>query len=157
MAPPVYLDSGKLYFVEEPTDTDFGPRSILCYWIVEGSFAPGHCLTLPDATGVTGLRVNGNVFALRARGSVWTGSLDGSQPLRKIWGAPNGDDVDISHGRVYWTQSANSQFPGCLGSANLDGTDGKCLDDGQHVFAEVRVDESAAYYIRDGEILRLSK
>jgi len=50
-----------------------------------------------------------------------------------------------------------SQFPGCLGSANLDGTDGKCLDEGDHTYAGVRVDESAVYFIRDGEIFRMAK
>lgn len=156
LAGPLYLDSQKLYSIEAPTDTDFGPRSLLCRWIVEPRYTPDGCLSLSNVTAVTGLRVNGQVFALRAGGSVWTGSLDGSLALQKIWGAPNGDDVDVSQGRVYWTQNPNGTFQGCLGSANLDGTDGKCLEDGHH-FSAVRVDDSAVFYTRDGDLIRLSK
>jgi hypothetical protein len=74
-----------------------------------------------------------------------------------IRAAPNGDDVDISHGRVYWNQSRTDQSPGCLGSANIDGTDRKCLDEGDHGYGGVRVDETAVYFIRDGEIFRIAK
>jgi hypothetical protein len=153
---PVYFDSGKLYFISEPSDADFGLRSIL------QSYDPGAdpihrfgSMTLQNAQGISGLRVNGSGFALRSHGNVWAGHLDSTYSM--IRGAPNGDDVDISHGRVYWNQSRTDQGPGCLGSANIDGTDPKCVDEGDHDYAGVRVDETAVYFIRDGEIFRIAK
>jgi hypothetical protein len=115
------------------------------------------CVSLLGVYGIEGLRVNGNVFALRSGGSVWTGSIDGSRSLGKIWVASNGADVDVNGGRVYWNQSPDGTYPGCLGSANLDGTDGRCLDDGDHRYNGVRADDMAVYFIRDGEIWRVSK
>ena len=74
-----------------------------------------------------------------------------------LWQAPNGGDLDLKNGRVYWNQSATSQFPGCLGVANLDGTDGHCLDEGQHKYAGVRVDDDFVWFIRDGDVYRLPR
>jgi hypothetical protein len=156
LVPPVYFDSAKLYYLSEPTDTDFGPRSILGWYDPSAdSFHQWGSMTLQNVQGISGLRVDRDAFGVRSHGNVWAGHLNST--YSKIWGAPNGDDVDINHGRIYWNQSRTDQFPGCLGSANLDGTDGKCLDEGDHSYADVRVDESAVYFIRDGEIFRLSK
>jgi len=157
LVPPVYHEGDRLYFVEQPTDTDMGVRSLLC--AIRDDGAHDGCLNLQNVQGIDGLRVNGTVFALRARGAVWTGSLpaDGSRPLTRIWNAPNGREVDISQGRVYWTQDRTGQYPGCIGSANLDGTDAFCVDQGDHTYAGVRVDDSAVYFIRDGNVVRVAK
>jgi hypothetical protein len=77
--------------------------------------------------------------------------------MRRVWVTTGGNDIDISHGRMYWNQSPFMQYEGCLGSANLDGTDGGCLDHGQHQYGTVRVDEQHVWYIRDGQIVRLSR
>ena len=147
---PVYFDSGKLYFISEPSDTDFGVRSSLESY--DPSADPFHrfgSMNLQNVQGTSGLRVNGSAFGLRVHGNVWAGHLDSTYAV--IQAAQSGDDVDISHGRVYWNQS------GCLGSANIDGTDRKCVDEGNHDYAGVRVDETAVYFIRDGEIFRMAK
>ena len=147
---PVYFDSGKLYFLQQPTDTDFGIESTLESY--DPSADPFHTfgfMILQNAQGISGLRVNGSIFGLRSHGNVWTGRLGSTFAM--IRAAPNGDDVDISHGRVYWNQSS------CLGSANIDGTGLTCLDEGDHDYAGVRVDETAVYFIRDGDIFRIAK
>lgn len=153
---PVYLDQGMLFWLTQPTDTDFGPRSVL-FRSDPNPFASRGSVPLPNATGITGLRVNGNVFALRTGGNVWSGTLDGH--LAQIWKAPSGSDVDVSGGRVYWNQdqTLDGTYPGCLGSANLDGTDGRCLDQGAHSYGGVRVDDTTIFFIRDGDIYRLRR
>jgi len=55
------------------------------------------------------------------------------------------------------TQNPSSPHPGCLGRANADGTDGRCLDEGQSSFNAVRVDDTAVYYLKDGDLYRLAK
>jgi hypothetical protein len=155
LASPVYLDSGRLFWIEQPTDTDLGSRSHL-FWNDPATMASGGQLLLQNVVGVLGLRVNGDVFALRAfSGNVWTGTLATGGEL--IWNAQSGLDVDVNGGRVYWSQSPTRQYPGCLGSANLDGTDGKCLDEGQRGYGTVRVDDRNVFFIRDGQIARMPR
>ena len=77
--------------------------------------------------------------------------------LRVIWTTASGGDLDANQGVVYWNESPYDRFPGCLGRANPDGTDGRCLDQGDHQYQGVRVDDAAVYFIRDGQILRLPK
>jgi hypothetical protein len=74
-----------------------------------------------------------------------------------LWQAANGGDIDANASIVYWNQSATNQFPGCLGRASSEGTDARCLDDGAHDFRGVRVDDTAVYYIKDGQIWRILK
>jgi len=144
---PISLSGQRLFWTESANGTDY------LHWVdVNGGPIGG--MVLHDWP-TTGLRVAGDSVAFRAGGSVYTGRIsDGSSA--KIWGAPNGSDVDISQGRVYWSQSATTQFPGCVGSANLDGIDGRCLEQGQHVYGGVKVDDSAVFFIRDGDIFRLA-
>ena len=102
-----------------------------------------------------GLRVNGGAIATRAGAEIWTGTVGGG--MTRVWVATTGRDIDISHGRMYWNQSPWQQYPGCIGSANLDGTDGTCLDEGQHNYDGVKVDEEHVWYIRDGQIVRTAR
>jgi len=149
LVPPVYFDSGKLYFIQQPTDTDFGPISTLeSYDPAADPFHTFGFMTLQNAQDITGLRVNGSLFAVRSRGNVWAGRFGSTFAM--IRAAAAGDDVDISHGLIYWNES------GCLGSANIDGSGATCLDQG-HEYAGVRVDETAVYFIRDGDIFRIAK
>jgi len=161
LSSPVYLDGGRLFWIDQPTDTDNGPRSNLNWEDPQSGTGHGS-LVLHDVLYITGLRVNGPDFAVRAgfgRGDVWTGSTAGSGSVSMIWGSPNGadHDVDISQGRVYWNQRQTTQYPGCLGSANLDGTDGHCLDQGAYNYDAVRADDTHVYFIRDGDVLRLPR
>jgi hypothetical protein len=154
--PPVYLHAGMLFWINQPSDNDFGPHSNLLWNDADAGFHARGGISLP-VVGITGLRVNADDFAVRSAGKVYTGNLQRSGQAAMIWAAPNGDDVDINRGRVYWNQSPDSAYPGCLGSANLDGSDGHCLDDGAHKYGGVRVDDAAVYYLRDGEIWRVAK
>jgi hypothetical protein len=36
-------------------------------------------------------------------------------------------------------------------------TDGQCIDQGDHQYAGVRVDDTSVFFIRDGQILRLPR
>ena len=97
---------------------------------------------------------SGNLFV---RGSgVWRIPLDGSDP-QLLWATSSDGDIDANGGRVYWTQNPMDGYPGCLGRANLDGTDGQCIDQGDHQYAGVRVDDTSVFFIRDGQILRLPR
>jgi hypothetical protein len=68
-----------------------------------------------------------------------------------------GLEIDANAHVVYWDQDPSPRFPGCLGRANADGTDGRCLDQGNAQFRGVRVDDTAVYYIKDGQIWRTDR
>jgi hypothetical protein len=74
-----------------------------------------------------------------------------------LWGAPEGSDLDLKDGRVYWTQSMSATSPGCVGTANYDGTDGRCIDEGRSRYFGVRVDDTAIYFVRDLDVFRLPR
>ncbi|HWE25916.1 MAG TPA: hypothetical protein VG496_18415 [Myxococcales bacterium] len=102
------------------------------------------------------MKVDVDWVYFRDRGGVYRVARTGGD-AQLLWQAPNGTDIDANASVVYWNQSPTSQFPGCLGRANSDGTDGRCLDEGPHDFRGVRVDDSAVYYIKDGQIWRILK
>lgn len=78
-----------------------------------------------------------------------------------LWHASSDGDLDANAHVVYWTQSPGGtgalRSPGCLGRANADGTDGRCLVQEEASFGGVRVDDSSIYYVKDGDIYRLAK
>jgi len=74
-----------------------------------------------------------------------------------LWKAPNGADLEVAGGRIYWDQSKTDQFPGCLGVSNLDGNDGHCADVSQEQYGPVRADEKSVYFIRDGDIFKMPR
>lgn len=152
IAPALYVDSGRIYWIHlESTPLSSGGK---LFWNdAAAPYAARGQLAFPGFD--TGLRVNGDQVATRAGAEIWTGTLGG--PMTRVWVATTGSEIDIAHGRMYWNQSPFVQFEGCLGSANLDGTDGKCLDHGQHQYGTVRVDEQHVWYIRDGQIVRLPR
>jgi hypothetical protein len=67
-------------------------------------------------------------------------------PLRRRAGITS---VDAFGGMVYWTE------PWCLGRIRNDGNGGECIDAASANFHSVRVDDTAAYYIRGRDIVRL--
>jgi len=58
-------------------------------------------------------------------------------------GSGFGLDIDANAHVVYWNQDPSARFSGCLGRVNADGSDARCLDDGDSLFRGVRVDDSA--------------
>src|SRR5207302_2996356 len=105
-----------------------------------------------------GMKLDSNWAYFRSFGGVYRVLRTGenSEP-QLLWQAPNGGDIDANASVVYWNQSATNEFQGCLGRANSDGTDGRCLDQGPGDFHAVRVDDTAVYYIHDAQIWRLVK
>jgi hypothetical protein len=81
---------------------------------------------------------------------VWRVPLDGSR-WSKILEGPRFLLEDANGGRVYWRQD------GCVGSGNLDGTDNRCLDQGDHVYGTVAVDDANVFFVRDGDVYRLPR
>jgi hypothetical protein len=67
------------------------------------------------------------------------------------------DDVDAHSGVVYWNDSAADQHPGCVHRANADGTEHRCLDEGNFESRAVRVDDTAVYYVKNRAIWRVGK
>ncbi|HMC69357.1 MAG TPA: hypothetical protein VKJ07_09405, partial [Mycobacteriales bacterium] len=149
----MYVDTGRIYWINvvSTPDSDSGTM----FW--NDAVAPYAARGQMGFTGLDlGLRVNGNAVATRSGAQIWTGTVGGQ--MTRVWDFTGpGSDIDMSHGRMYWNQRPWQQAPGCLGSANLDGTDGKCLDQGEHNYDGVKVDEGHVWYIRDGEIVRLAR
>src|SRR5437879_4613929 len=77
------------------------------------------------------MKLDSNWAYFRSFGGVYRVLRTGenSEP-QLLWQAPNGGDIDANASVVYWNQSATNEFQGCLGRANSDGTDGRCLDQG---------------------------
>ena len=93
---------------------------------------------------------NGSVFRVRRNGTdgKWIRGLDGQSSR---------DDIDANAGVVYWNEGRNMEHPGCLGRANSDGSGVRCLDQGDFDLRAVRVDDTAVYYVKNGEIWRILK
>jgi len=81
---------------------------------------------------------------------IWRVPLDGS-PWSKILEGPRFVLLDANGGRVYWWQE------GCVGSGRLDGSDNRCLDQGDHVYGGVAVDDASVFFVRDGDLYRLPR
>jgi len=126
-----------------------------------GPKMPKHGDDLPSIISVWdssgGVRLvlhSGNLFV--RGGGVWRIPLDGTDP-QLLWATSSNGDIDANGGHVYWTQNPVDGYPGCLGRANLDGTDGQCIDQGDHQYGGVRVDDTSVFFIRDGQILQLPR
>jgi hypothetical protein len=150
--PAMYADSGRIYWINVVTTPDSESGTMFWNDAVSPYTARGQ-MRFPGLN--IGLRINGDAVATRSGAEIWTGTV-GAQ-MTRVWVTTTGSDIDISHGRMYWNQGPWQQYPGCLGSANLDGTDGKCLDQGQHNYDGVKVDEEHVWYIRDGQIVRTAR
>jgi hypothetical protein len=106
----------------------------------------------------SGIKVDSDWVYFRSFGGVYRVRRAGENSTPQLlWKAPNGSDIDANAAVVYWNQSSTDEFPGCLGRANSDGTDARCLDQGANDFAAVRVDDTAVYYVKDGQIWRTAK
>jgi len=64
---------------------------------------------------------------------------------------------DFNGGKVYFPQSADDSFDGCIVRANPNGSDATCIDKGKHSYAAVKVDDANVFFIRDGDIWRLPR
>jgi hypothetical protein len=81
---------------------------------------------------------------------VWRVPLDGSA-WRKILEGPRFVLADANAGRIYWIRE------GCFGSADLDGSDSHCIDEGNHAYGDVAVDDASVFFVRDGDVFRLAR
>jgi hypothetical protein len=81
---------------------------------------------------------------------IWRVPLDGST-WRKILEGPRYVLADANGGRIYWVSE------GCFGSANLDGADSRCIDEGNHRYGGVAVDDTTVFFVRDGDVFRLPR
>jgi len=81
---------------------------------------------------------------------VWRLPLDASA-WSKILEGPRFVLSDANGGRIYWVRE------GCVGSGNLDGTDNRCLDEGDHRYGGVAVDDASVFFVRDGDVFRLRR
>lgn len=148
----VLLDGGRLYF------TEVVPRGGQIVWTAPEGGAQT-AIMRPGPERPAYLKAAGGYVFFRDRlGDVERVPQDGvnSSP-ELLWGAPNGTDLDLKDGRVYWNQDQTRDFPGCIGVANYDGTDGHCLDEGAHTYRGVRVDDDSVFFIRDGNVFRLPR
>ena len=109
--------------------------------------------------GAERFKVDGNRIFLRAYSNDVVAVPRGGGEATVLWHAPAGTlhDVDANAGVVYWVQDAGGGFGGCLGRANGDGTDARCLDTAGVTYSAVRVDDTAVFFIRDGNVYRSSK
>ncbi|MFL5458914.1 MAG: hypothetical protein ACJ78X_21150, partial [Myxococcales bacterium] len=59
----------------------------------------------------------------------WSKKRGGRIPLGERASAPS---LDAAQGRVFWNQSPSPMdgFPGCVATANADGSGGRCIDRG---------------------------
>lgn len=105
------------------------------------------------------MKIDVDWIYFRSAGSVFRVSRTatfGNEQL--LWEANAfGQEIDANAHVVYWDQDPSTRFAGCVGRANADGTDGRCLDQGNAQFRGVRVDDTAVYYIKDGQIWRTDK
>jgi hypothetical protein len=108
------------------------------------------------------MKADFNFLYLRSSGdgSVYRVGRSGQdgKPIRSVKGSfLRRDDIDAHSGVVYWNESASDQHPGCLGRANADGSDVRCLDEGNFKLQAVRVDDDAVYYLKDRRIWKVGK
>ncbi|HEY6909101.1 MAG TPA: hypothetical protein VI356_07015 [Myxococcales bacterium] len=144
-AAALYADGGRFFWIRE------GPEGAQLFWNqAVAPYVPGG--SMPFVPSAVALRVDGDAIAVRSGPEIWTGTLGGT--MTRVKTAAWGGDIDISHGRIYWNQVPFGQFEGCLGTARLDGTDARCLEQGQHLDGTVRVDENYVWFIRDGQVAR---
>jgi probable HAF family extracellular repeat protein len=70
-----------------------------------------------------------------------------------------GDPSDLAgDGRfLYWNQNAEGGQPACIARMPKDGGNVSCLDSGFWHYRGVRLDDTAVFYVRDNEIVRLAK
>jgi len=109
--------------------------------------------------GAERFKVDGNRIYLRAYSNDVVAAPRGGGETTVIWHAPNGTlhDVDANAGVVYWVQDAGGGSKGCLGRANGNGTDARCLDTAGATYSAVRVDDTAVFFVRDGNVYRLAR
>src|SRR6266481_8097284 len=60
-------------------------------------------------------------------------------------------------GKMYFPQSADDSFDGCIVRANPNDSDATCIDKGKHSYAAVKADDANVFFIRDGAIWRLPR
>ena len=81
---------------------------------------------------------------------VWRVPFDGSAWM-KILEGPRFVLLDANGGRIYWVRD------GCFGSADLDGNDSHCIDEGGHTYGSLAVDDASVFFVRDGDLYRLPR
>ena len=148
------LGGDTLYYLDNHDDDGSGAWTTLNSVSVTGGSATQlrrETGTLTYASGFPALNA-GIVFVSNEKG-LWRLPTDGSK-WAMIWGGASVALPDANGGRVYFGQAPANGYPGCLGRANLDGTDASCLEEGDHTYRTVKVDGTHAYYQRDGQIWR---
>jgi hypothetical protein len=96
-----------------------------------------------------------DLFLASFGGEVQRAPLAGGE-AKTLWKAPAASlvDLDAQGGVAYWAQAASAGSPSCIGRANADGTDARCLDSAGTAYLAVRVDDTAIYFVRDGDVWR---
>lgn len=73
-----------------------------------------------------------------------------------LWGTTNTllAMVDGQGSQVFWNQDPSplDGFSGCAGTANADGTSGRCIDLGHYRYGPVKASGKDLYYLRDGDL-----